>query len=187
MSYFFSGQLKEAEDLVESGIDICEKCGIGIGSIPNKLFQSNILIAKGQMKQGLKKFEETREVMRKNHLKVYYALSESMLGTVYTQFIIGPSPSLSTLTKNIGFIVKKASFAEKKAEEHFNKAIALFRDMGAKVDLGQALLGQGRLYKAKKRNEKARECFTEAVRLFQECDAHIFLKQVEEELASVVK
>ncbi len=137
------------------------------------------------MKQGFKKFEETQAVLLKNDLKIFYALSESILGTVYTQFITGPSPGLSTLAKNFGFIVKNAPFAEKKAEEHFNKAIALFREMGAKGELGEALLGLGRLYKAKKRNEKARESFSEAVNLFRECDAQVYLKQAKEELASV--
>jgi tetratricopeptide (TPR) repeat protein len=121
----------------------------------------------------------------KNHMKLGYARSENILGMVYTQFVTGPSPSLATLAKNIGSIVKIAPFAEKKAEQHFNKAIALFREMGAKVDLGQALLGLGRLYKAKKRNEKAHECFSEAVHLFQECDAHVYLSQAKEALTSV--
>ena len=57
--------------------------------------------------------------------------------------------------------------------------------MGAKGELGDALLGLGQLYKAKKRNEKARECFSEAASLFQECDAHVYLKQAEEALASL--
>ena len=102
---------------------------------------------------------------------------------VYTQFITEPSPGLATLAKNIGFIVKNVPFAEKKAEQHFNKAIALSREMGAKGILGQAFLGLGRLYKAKKRNEKARECFSEAAHLFQECDAHVYLKQAKGGLA----
>ena len=137
------------------------------------------------MKRGFKKFEETQEFLLKNHLKIFYGLSESILGMVYTQFITGPSPGLSTLTKNIGSIVKIAPFADKKAEEHFNKAIALFREMGARGELGEALLGLGRLYKAKKRYEKARECFSEAAQLFQECDARIYLSQAKEESASL--
>jgi hypothetical protein len=149
------------------------------------MFLSSILIAKGNIKQGLRKFEEIQEVLLKNHMKVFYAQSEWILGTVYTQFVTSPSPGLATMAKNIGSIVKIAPFAHKRAEGHFNKAIVLFREMGAKVNLGQAFLGLGRLYKAKKRNVKARECFSEAVRLFQECDAQVYLKKVEEELASL--
>ena len=138
------------------------------------------------MKQGFRKFEETQAILLKSHNKLMYAMSESILGLVYTQFITGPSPGLSTLAKNFGFIVKNAPFAEKKAEDHFNKAIELFREMGAKGELGEAFLGLGRLYKAKKRNGKARECFSEALHLFEECDAHVYLKQAKEALASLV-
>ena len=185
MSYFFGGQLQEAEEPFESLIDFCEKRGLGVLSVYADVFLSTILIAKGNVDQGFKKLEGSQEVLRKNHMEVFYAVSEFVLGEVYTQFVTGPSPGLATLAKNIVSIVKIAPFAYKRAEEHFNKAIILFREIGAKNMLGQALLELGRLHKAKKRNELARECFSEAVDLFQECDAPIYLKQTQEELASV--
>ena len=129
--------------------------------------------------------EETQETLLKNHMKLYYGLSESILGMVYARFVTGPSPGLATLAKNIGSIAKNAPSADRKAQEHFNKAIEILSEIGAKVDLGQALLGLGQLHNTKKRKEKARECFSEAVRLFQECDAHVYLKQAEEALTSV--
>ena len=137
------------------------------------------------MKQGLRKLEETQEILLKNHMKVSYAQSEFILGVVYTQFITGSSPGFLTLVKNIGSIVKNAPFADRKAEEHFNKAIEMFKEAGAIGYLGQAVFGLGQLFKAKKRNEKARECLREAVHLFQECDAHVYLKQAKEALTSV--
>jgi tetratricopeptide (TPR) repeat protein len=179
------GQLQEAEDTFESLLDFSEKRGIGMFTALSQMFLSAILIAKGQMNQGFKKFEDTQKVLLESHQKLIYGLSEFILGLVYTQFITGPSPSLSILAKNFAFMVKNAPFAEKKAEQHYNKAIALYREMGAKGELGEALLGLGRLHKAKKRNEKADECFSEAVQLFQECDAHVYLKQAQDELASV--
>jgi tetratricopeptide (TPR) repeat protein len=185
MSYFVDSHLQEAEDTFESLLDYCEERGIGLLSGTAQLFLSSILIAKGNMKQGFKKFEETQEVLRKNHMKVVYALSESLLGVVYTQFITGSSPGLATLAKNIGSIVKNAPFADRKAEEHFNKAIEIFSEVGAKSLLGRTFSNLGQLHKAKKRNEQARECFSEAVHLFQECDAHVYLKQAEEALASL--
>ena len=185
LSYFLDGRLQEAQDVYESLVDFCERRGIGMLAALAQMILSCILIAKGHMAQGLKKFEETQEFMLKNHLKIYYGLSESILGEVYTQFITGPSSGLATLAKNIGFIIKNVPFAEKKAEEHFNKSIEVLRQLGAKADLGRAILGLGQLYKTKKKNEKARECFSEAANLFQECDAHIYLRQVKEEMASV--
>jgi predicted ATPase/class 3 adenylate cyclase len=185
MSYIFDGQLKEAEDTFRLISDYCEKRGLELMSQFSNLFLSFIDIPKGNMEQGFRRFKETQEVLLKNHMKVWYATSESMLGAVYTRLIIGPSPSLATVAKNIGFIVKNAPFADRKAEESFKKAIENCREMGAKGNLGQALLGLGRLHKAKKRNEKASECFSEAIHLFQKCDAHVFLKQAKEELASI--
>jgi tetratricopeptide (TPR) repeat protein len=182
ISYFLDGQLQKAEDILESLYDFSDKRGIGLFATPAQLFLSLISITKGKMKQGFKKFEEAQKILLNNHNKAVYAQSESILGVVYTQFLTGPSPDFLTLVKNFGSIVKTAPFADKKAEEHFNKAIEIFRDIGAKGDLGQAILGLGRLHKAKKRKEKARECFSEAVNLFHECDAHLYLKQAQDEL-----
>jgi tetratricopeptide (TPR) repeat protein len=185
MSYFFNGQLQKAEDIFKSALDFSEKRGIGFSSVLVQMFLSVIMIAKGNMKQGFRRFEETQEFLLKGHMKLGYAQSEYILGEVYTQFVMGPSPGFATLAKNIGSVVKHAPFADKKAQEHFNKAIEIFKEVDAKGNLGQAFLGLGRLYKAKKRYEKARECFSEAVQLFQECDAHVYLIQAREALTSV--
>jgi len=146
---------------------------------------STIMIAKGNMKQGFRKFEEAQKFLFKNHMKVQYAQSESILGVVYTQFVTGPSPGFATLAKNIGSIVKTAPFADRKAQEHFNTAIEILREVGAKSNLGRTFFNLGQLHKAKNRNEKARECFSEAVHFFQEYDAHVYLKQAEEALSSL--
>jgi tetratricopeptide (TPR) repeat protein len=184
VSYFYDGQLQKAEDIIESSLDFCEKRGMGLLAAV-QMFLSTIMIAKGNMKQGFKKFEETQEILLKNHMKVNYALSESILGMVYTQFITGSSPGFATLAKNIGFIVKNAPFADRKAQEHFNRAIEILREVGAKPSLGRVFFRLGQLHKAKRRNEQAREYFSEAVHLFQECDAHIYLKQAKEALFSL--
>jgi tetratricopeptide (TPR) repeat protein len=185
LSYFMDGQFQEAEDIFESLLDFCEKRGIGVLSEYTTVILSTILIAKGNVKQGFKKFEETQAVLLKNHMKLFYATSESILGVVYSQFVTGPSLGLATLAKNIASIVKIAPFAYKRAEEHFNKAIEILREMGSKFYLGQAFFDLGQLYKTKEKNEQARECFSEAAHLFQECDAHVYLNQAKEALISV--
>ncbi len=182
---FMEGRFQEAEDVFRSLLDFSEKRGIGMLTPIAQMFLSAISISKGRLKQGFKELEELQAVLLKNHLALYYSLSEYILGRLYTQVVTGPSPGFSTLAKNIGFVVKNVPFAEKKAQEHFIKAIALFREMGARGELGEALLGLGRLYRAKNRNEKARECFAEALRLFEECDAHVFAKQAKEGLAEL--
>ncbi len=183
MSYLLDGRLKEAEDTFRSLLDHCEKRGIELLSQFANLFLSFINFAKGNMKPGIRKIKETQDIFLKNQMMVWYAMSESMLGTLYLRFITGSSPGLATVAKNISFIVKNAPFADRKSEEKFQKAIKLFKEMGAMGNLGQAYLGLGRLHKAKKRKIKAHECFLKAIHLFQECDAHVYLKQAKEEAA----
>ena len=89
------------------------------------------------------------------------------------------------IAKNIGFLIKNVTFAHKKAESHFNKAIEIFTKMGAKNFLAQAYLDLGLLHKAKKRTYKAKQCISEAIKIFEQCEAEIFLKQAKEIFASL--
>jgi tetratricopeptide (TPR) repeat protein len=89
------------------------------------------------------------------------------------------------MAKNIGFLVRNVPFAGKKAEEHFNKAIELAKEIGKKDVLGPAYLDLGLLHEAKRRKAQARECISEAINIFQECEAETYLKQAKEALASL--
>jgi hypothetical protein len=117
---------------------------------------------------------------------VQYAISEYILGEVNSQIATGPKPSLSIMAKNIGYLVKNVPFATKKAEQHFNKAIELCKEIGAKGYLGQVYLSQGLLYKGSKRTDEARQSILEAINLFRECEADGWLKQANEALNSLV-
>jgi len=89
------------------------------------------------------------------------------------------------MARNIGFLVKNVPFAAKKSESHFNKAIEISREIGAKGFLAQSYLYLGLLHKVKKRKSPAKECISEAVQLFEECHADVYLKQAKEALASL--
>ena len=129
--------------------------------------------------------EKAQKTLIRNQRRVHYALSEYILGEVNSQIATGPKPSLSIMAKNIGFLVKNVPFATKKAEEHFNKAIELFQEIGAKSFLGQSYLSMGLLYKASKRTDQARQCILEAIDIFQECEAEAYLKQANEAFDSL--
>jgi tetratricopeptide (TPR) repeat protein len=110
-----------------------------------------------------------------------------ILGEVNSQIASGPKSSLLIMAKNIGFLVKTVPFATKKAEKHFNKAIELFKEIGAKGLLGPVYLSLGLLYKASKRTDQARQCILEAINIFQECEAEVYLKQANEALDSLIQ
>jgi class 3 adenylate cyclase/tetratricopeptide (TPR) repeat protein len=185
LAYFFGGQLREAEKVLKSSIDFCEKHGMGQVSVINQCFLSPILIAHGHMKIGTELLEKVRRNCITNQRRVWYAVSEYLIGEVNSQIATGPKPSLSIMAKNVGFLVKNVPFAAKKAEEHFNKAIELFKEIDAKGLLGSVYLSLGMLLKARKRTDQARECILEAINLFKECEAEGWLKQANEALEAL--
>ena len=186
MAYFLGGQLQEAENVLQSCLKFCEKHGEGELSLPCKCFLAPILIAKGQMQQGRELMEKARKTLLRNQRRAPYAMSEYILGEVNSQIATGPKPSLSIMAKNIGFLVKNVPFATRKAEEHFNKAIDLSKEIGVNGYLGQTYLSLGLLYKATKRTDQARQCILEAIDIFHECEAEVYLKQANEALDSLV-
>jgi len=183
--YLIGGQLQETEDVSKSVLNFCEKRSIGQISVIACLSFAPALIAKGHMKQGIRMLEETQQTLIRNQRRVWCAQSEYVLGKVYSQIATGPTPAFSIMAKNIGSLIKNVPFAGKKAEEHFNKAIELFREIGAKGFLGPTYLDLGLLHKARKRTDQARECLSEAINIFQEIEAETYLNQAEEALASL--
>jgi len=186
LAYFLCGQLQKAENILQSGINFCEKHDMGEFSVTGQYILAPVLIAKGHMTQGTELLQKAQETLIRNNRRVHYALSEYILGEVNSQIATGPKPSLSIMAKNIGFLVKNVPFASKKAEEHFKRSIKLMKEIGIKGYLGVVCLSLGLLYKATKRTDEARQCILEAINIFQECEAKVYLKQAKEAIDSLV-
>jgi tetratricopeptide (TPR) repeat protein len=185
-SYLLSNQLDKAETALEEVMTYSQKFGAGSIRIQACIFMGALLIAKGQMSQGLKLLEEGQRECLENQWRPYYARSEYVLGKVYSQIVEGSGPiRLSTMAKNIGFLIKNVPFASKKAEEHFNRAIEVAKEIGAKGTMGMAYLDLGLLYRMKGMTEQAQKCLSEAIQIFEETEAEGFLKQAKEALASL--
>ena len=185
-SYLFSNQLDKAETALEEVLSYSEKFGAGVIGIQACIYMGVLLIAKGQMSQGLKLLEEGQRDCLENQWRTLYARSEYVLGKVYSQIVEGSGPiSLSTMAKNIGFLIKNVPFASKKAEEHFNRAIEVAKEIGAKGTMGMAYLDLGLLYRMKGKTEQAKKCISEAIQIFEQTEAEGFLKQAKEALASL--
>ena len=130
--------------------------------------------------------EEALKVYHETQRRYSVANIEYILGMVYLQIVDKSNPvSLTTMAENIGFILKNAPTAAKKAVEHFNRAIEVAKEIGAKGIEGQAYLDLGHLHKLKERRDQARDCFSKAIKLFEECETEIPLKKANEALASL--
>jgi len=186
MSYVSTGQLKEAENTLEDVIRYSRNFGTEfLGTLAQGAL-SIVSIAKGNLSQGIRIVEDTLSVFLENENKYRYATTEYFLGRVYFQIVQGAGPRrLSVVAKNLGFLIRNIPFASKKAEDHFNKAIEVAKEIGAKGILGQAYLNLGLLHKAKGRTKQAKKCVSEAIQLFEKCTAKVYLKQAKEILVSL--
>jgi len=186
VSYLLGGQFKEAEGPLKEFVSYSQQMGCEIMEAGAIGFLGVVSMVSGQMSQGLRMLEQSRQMSLEHESPASYAQGEYVLGKAYLQIVERAAPmSFSTVAKNIGFLAKNVPFAGKKAEEHFNKAIEVAKKIGAKATLGQAYLGLGLLYKATKRKEQAIDCISQASRLFEECGADGPLKQAKETLASL--
>jgi tetratricopeptide (TPR) repeat protein len=180
-----NGQFQEAEEAFQEVVSYSGDFGCELLGTPTNAILGSVFIAKGQMGQGLKMIEDSLRACHENQRRFWYAAIEHILGQVYLQIVNKSAPvSLSTMAKNVGFILKNVPSAGKKAEEHLNRAIEIAKEIGANGTLGQAYLDLGRLHKAKGRSDQARECFIAAVEILEECQSQVFLKQAKEALTS---
>ncbi len=180
------GRLQEAEENLREVIAFTQKFHSILIGTTAELFLGTVLIAQGRMSRGLKMIEEARKTFLKNDNRTFYALSEAILGRVYLKIVEKSQPvkPLAVL-RNFGFIIKNVPFAAQKAETHYNKAIELTKNIGAKGILGMAYFDLGILHKATKKPEKARESILKAIKIMQQCEAEPFLKQAKEALQSI--
>jgi len=186
IGYILNRQFQEAEEALQEVASYSRDFGCETLGTPAHALLGLVSIAKGEMGQGLKMIEETLLACHKNQRRCYYAILEHALGQVYLQIVNKSTPvSLTTMAKNVGFILKNVPSAGKKAEDHFNKAIDVAKEIGAKGTLGQAYLDLGLLHKAKGKNVKSREYITKAIQILEQCGSDAFLRQAKEALESL--
>jgi class 3 adenylate cyclase/tetratricopeptide (TPR) repeat protein len=186
MGYLLNNQIQEAEASLKEAFDFCKENEFDWTGKPSQLFLGTAMIAKGDMNRGFKMIEEAHRSFIREGRKYHMALTEYILGKIYSQIVDGSgSVSPLSLIKNIGFVVKTVPFADQKADSHFKKAIEGAKAIGAKSVLGPAYLDWGLLHKVKKRTDQARECITKAMKIFEEWEAEIYLKQAREAQASL--
>ncbi len=186
MTYTLTGRLQEAEAIIREVAGYSDKFDTESIGTPAHAMLGGVLLLKGELKSGLKMVEEAQRLFQKNERKFSYIMTEYILGTFYSQVVLKNGElSLPAKIKNIGFLVKHIPFSSQKAEAHFNKAIAMAKEIGAKGLMGQAYMDLGLLHKGKKRTDQARECISKAIKIFEECEAEVYLKKADVVLKSL--
>jgi class 3 adenylate cyclase/tetratricopeptide (TPR) repeat protein len=185
LAYAMDGQFDKAMESQQELVEFCEKYEVGELLVYENIIRGAAMVASGRMDQGLKIIEESRQISAKNQRKTPLAVSEYVLGMIYSQIATGPKPNLSIMAKNIGFLIKNVPSASKKAEEHYQKAIELSEEIGANGYRGISHLGLGQFYQAKKKTDQAGQYIGKAIEILEECQAEQYLKKAKQALASL--
>jgi class 3 adenylate cyclase len=186
LSYLSQGNLDEARHVLNDVIRFSDEFGYEFIGTVGQGALGCVFLAKGDLSRGIRIMEEALRVFHDTNRRVGVAQGNCMLGNFYLKLVQREGPkSLPFLARNIGFLIKNILFIGRKAEHHFNKALEVSREIGAKGVMGQACLGLGLLDKANGRNEKARKHISQAIELFEECKAEGYLERARETLEAL--
>lgn len=186
MSYAMEGQMEHAGRLMAEVMKFTAAGG-GKALGDHTLTSYGIaLFAQGRMNEALTMLKEAAEIGIKGQRKRLLIVVEYYFGYIYSQLAASTQPvGLSTLIKNLGFLIKNLPGASKKAERHFHKAIKLAEETKSYLYAGQSWMELGRMFKVKKKRDKAGVCLEEAIKVFKMLDNEFYLSQAREMLASV--
>ena len=185
IAYVMDGQFENALECAQELTAFFEKYEVGNLLAHVNIARGAALVASGRMDLGIKIIDEERNSAFENKRNQTLAISEFVLGMIYSQIATGPKPNLSTMTKNVGFLMKNVPFASKKAEEHFQKCIELSEEIGAHGYQGLSYHELGRLYQARKKTDKARQLIARAIEILEECRAEQYLQKAREAIESL--
>jgi class 3 adenylate cyclase/tetratricopeptide (TPR) repeat protein len=185
-SYIENGQYREAEEALQGVVSFCDQYGCENLGTPASVVLGIAMLGQGRMSQGLKLIEKSLQSFMRNERKYCVANAEYILGNVYLHIAEGARPvNLSTIFRNLGFLISKLPTAKKRAKHHLKRAIELSREIGARAILGRSFLDLGLLYKNKGKTDQARECLSEAIEFLQQTEAKGYLEQAKKALQSL--
>lgn len=186
ITYVTCGQFAEAEDILDDILEFSDHHGYSFVSTMALGLSGIVMIAKGNIPEGIDTVNNAIRFCSNNNSKWRYASLNMMLGRFYLQLAReGLGRATPFHLKNFFFLIRIFPFAGKKAEHHLTIAADTAREIGAKGILGQTSLELCCLYKLRGKIDRARSCIQEAVSLFEECEAENFLGQAGKLMASL--
>jgi tetratricopeptide (TPR) repeat protein len=96
---------------------------------------------------------------------------------VYCQIASGAGPlDFKMIIGNLGFLLRKAPLAARRASQHLEKAIAAAEAIDARHLSGLAYFELGRLHQTKKRADAARSCLEKAIQALGACGGEHYVQ-----------
>jgi class 3 adenylate cyclase/tetratricopeptide (TPR) repeat protein len=167
-----AGKTTEAEALVDDIIDFSRERGAEFAGTPAVFFRGILLVAKGNLKHGLRLLEDQLQLWKTKGSRLRYVLCGSILASIYAQ-IAGRRAGLRPARwySNVVFLLKTLPTASGKAATYFQEFISIAKELKVLSVLGRAYLQQGRMLLQTGDRDRALESFREALACFERCDA----------------
>jgi class 3 adenylate cyclase/tetratricopeptide (TPR) repeat protein len=187
MNYLINDQIEEVEGLIREILPFCKDLGIDYIVTAAQVLRGAVLVAKGQLSEGIKILEKDLRIFEDNGRFFSLYVMETALAEIYFRIASRVRAlKLTDAVKNLGFIITKLPFSKHRAEAYLNKVIQVGREVESQGFVqGQALLNLGCLHQLNEKTASARECFVEALQILEQCTAETCLQQAQEALASV--
>ena len=117
----------------------------------------------GKLSTGIKHIEDTIDLFTDWGNDVMAAIGHLTLGQIYLELSMGEQkPSISTLFRNLTFLVRTLPFAARKAEVHLRTAARTFRKHQAEGQLARCLVELSLLLSTRNQRDEANACLSEA-------------------------
>ena len=151
--YITGGQIEQADQMIQKILTFSRERGAEFAGTPAYFFKGVLLINAGRAEQGVRLLERQLQRWKAEGCKLRYAACGPILASVYAGIARRSGPFINDdLTGNLGFMLRRAPFAAKKASAYYRAFVAAAREIGATATAGQAYLDWGMLYKSKKKD-----------------------------------
>ena len=159
-AYLVNGQYQEALSLSQEVMDFSDKYGAEPWGHLHCHLWGMPWWPQGTWTGGWSLVERAEEIYRKTNRRwPMHPCKHFMVNCTFRSLRAGDPRVSPSWSKNIRSLVKLVPGAARKAEEHFNKAIEVAGEIGAKGVLAQAHLGLGLLHKAKGETRRPGKAF----------------------------
>jgi class 3 adenylate cyclase/tetratricopeptide (TPR) repeat protein len=172
------GDVSEAEKNLQEIIAFCRMSGYEYLGSSAKALSSLISVAEGDIGPGMKALDRYAGQCMDNGKRYHAQSFHFMLGTIYLKIAMREGAlGLSTVLKNLPFLMLHLPRAGKHAERHLKTAIRIGDQIKAMGVKGQACLALGRLYHHRGKNDLAARLIKESISQFKQLGADRHLKQ----------
>ena len=125
-------QFQQADEILREIIPFCQNLGMDYIVDLAQPLHGAVLMANGQFSRGLKMIEAGVRVLTNNGRLLCRYFLEFTLAEIYFQMATRPRRlGFWPIIKNLGFILKEAPFARRKAEAYLSKFIQDGKEIGA--------------------------------------------------------